>query len=325
MDLAVLGAGRVGTALAVLWRRAGHRVVAVSGGSATPERAAEHLPGVPVRDNVAAARDAGVVVIATPDGAIAGACEELARAGAVGPGVAVAHVSGATGLDALTAARSAGASTLSIHPLQTCPTVEAAIARIPGAGFAVTSETEDGLELGERLAIDAGGRPFRLADEVKPLYHAAAVFASNYLVTVTAIAHDLEIAAGVEDPAALLGPLQEATLANVERAGPGSPWPRSPTTSRSPPASRTRRVARAATEGDARERGAADPPRLTGPAVRGDAATVARNLEALAERAPHAVRPYVALADLALELAARSGRLPAQGRESVEEVLARWR
>jgi predicted short-subunit dehydrogenase-like oxidoreductase (DUF2520 family) len=240
-----------------------------------------------VRDNVAAARDAGVVVIATPDVAIAGVCEELARAGAVGPGVAVLHVSGATGLDALAAARSAGASTLSIHPLQTCPSVEAAIARIPGAGFAVTSGTEEGLELGERLALEAGGRPFRLADEVKPLYHAAAVFASNYLVTVTAIAHDLEVTAGVEDPSLLLGPLQEATLANVERAGPAAA--------------------------------------LTGPAVRGDAATVARNLEALAERAPHAIRSYVALADLALELAERSGRLPAEGRESVEEVLARWR
>lgn len=287
MDLAVVGAGRVGTALAVLWRRAGHRLLAVSGGSATRDRAAAHLPGVPVRDNVAAAREAGVVVIATPDGAIADVCEELARAGAVGPGVAVAHVSGATGLDALAPAGSAGASTLSIHPLQTCPTVESALERIPGSAFAITSATLGGLELGERLALEAGGRPFRLADELKPLYHAAAVFASNYLVTVTAIAHELEVVAGVEDPLALLGPLQEATMANVARAGP---------------------------------LGA-----LTGPALRGDATTVSRNLHALAEFAPHAVRPYVALADVALDIAERSGRLGAGGREAVEEVLSRWR
>jgi predicted short-subunit dehydrogenase-like oxidoreductase (DUF2520 family) len=91
----------------------------------------------------------------------------------------------------------------------------------------------------------------------------------------------------VDDPAAILGPLQEATMANVERVGPA----------------------------DA----------LTGPAVRGDAATVARNLQALAERAPEAVRPYVALADLALELAEHGGRLSADRRATVEEVLARWR
>jgi predicted short-subunit dehydrogenase-like oxidoreductase (DUF2520 family) len=287
MDLAVIGAGRVGTALAVLWRRAGHRILAVAGGPATPARAARHLPGVPVLDAVGAARDAGVILIATPDAAIVDVCETIARAGAVGPGVAVAHASGATGLDALASARSAGATTLSIHPLQTCPTVESAIERIPGAGFAITAETEESAALGERLALEAGGRPFRLADEVKPLYHAAAVFASNYLVTITAMAHELERAAGIADPAAVLAPLQEATLANVGRVGPS----------------------------DA----------LTGPAVRGDALTVARNLHALAERAPEAVRPYVALADLALELAERSGRLPPQGREAVEEVLARWR
>lgn len=287
MDLAVVGAGRVGTALAVLWRRAGHRILAVAGGAATPERAAAHLPGVPVLDAVAAARGAGLVLIATPDAAIAIVCEQISRAGAVGPGVVVAHASGATGLDALASARSAGATTLSIHPLQTCPTVEAAVERIPGAGFAITAASEDAYALGERLAIEAGGRPFRLADAAKPLYHAAAVFASNYLVTVTAIAHELERAAGVEDPAAVLAPLQEATLANLERVGPA----------------------------DA----------LTGPAVRGDALTVARNLQALSERAPEGVRPYVALADLALELAERSGRLPAEGREAVEEVLARWR
>jgi predicted short-subunit dehydrogenase-like oxidoreductase (DUF2520 family) len=64
---------------------------------------------------------------------------------------------------------------------------------------------------------------------------------------------------------------------------------------------------------------------LTGPAVRGDAATVERNLKALAERIPEAVRSYVALADLAVKIAARSGSLPAEGRQAVQEILARWR
>jgi predicted short-subunit dehydrogenase-like oxidoreductase (DUF2520 family) len=171
--------------------------------------------------------------------------------------------------------------------LQTCPTVEAAVEAIPGAAFAVTALGEDGFALGERLARDAGGHPFRLADDRKPLYHAAAVFASNYVVTVTALAEELERAAGVPDPIAALAPLQDATLANVRRVGAAEA--------------------------------------LTGPAVRGDAVTLQRNLEALAEHAPDAVRPYVTLADLALALAERSGRVPRQGREAVEEVLVRWR
>jgi predicted short-subunit dehydrogenase-like oxidoreductase (DUF2520 family) len=240
---------------------------------------------VEVRDDPDAARDAEVVLIATPDGAIEGACRQIAPA--LATGASVVHASGATGLDALAAAAAVGARTLSVHPLQTCPTVEAAVERIPGAAFAVTAVGEEAFALGERLARDAGGRPFRIADELKPLYHAAAVFASNYLVTITALAEELERSAGVPDPLDALGPLQAATLANVARVGPAAA--------------------------------------LTGPAVRGDAATVRRNLEALDERYPDAVRPYVALADLALELADREGRLPAAGREAVREVLARWR
>jgi predicted short-subunit dehydrogenase-like oxidoreductase (DUF2520 family) len=283
VDISVVGAGRVGTALAVLWERAGHRIVAVAGGEATRARAATHLPDVPVLEDAEAARGAEVVLIATPDGAISTACAEIAPA--LEPGAAVVHASGATGLDALAAA--SGARRLSVHPLQTCPTVEAAVERIPGAAFAVTATDEEGFALGERLALDAGGHPFRLADEAKPLYHAAAVFASNYLVTVTALAEELERAAGVPDPLVALAPLQAATLSNVLRVGPAEA--------------------------------------LTGPAVRGDAATVRRNLEALAAGAPEAVRPYVALADLALELAERAGRLPEHGREAVQEVLAAWR
>src|SRR5215218_450057 len=159
MDLSIVGAGRVGTSLAVLWQRAGHRIVGVAGGSATPERAARFLPGVRVADAVEATEGAEVVVIATPDAAIAEVCEEMAKAGVLGSADAVVHASGATGLDALGPAASVGASTLSVHPLQTCPTVEAAVQAIPGASFAVTALDEDGYALGERLARDAGGYP----------------------------------------------------------------------------------------------------------------------------------------------------------------------
>ena len=287
MDIAVLGAGRVGTALAVLWSRAGHRIVAVAGGPETRDRAATHLSGVPVLDPAEAAQDAEVVVIATPDTMIADVCERIARAGSIRSGSSVAHVSGATGLDALDAATSVGATTFSIHPFQTIPSVEAGVDRIPGSGFAVTAMSEEGEALGDRLAEDAGGRPFRLADDMKALYHSAGVFASNYLVTVTAIAQQIEAEAGVKDGGEYLATLQDATLENIRRVG----------------------VVDA----------------LTGPAVRGDATTVERNLAALAERVPDALPSYVALAELTARIAAGSGRLPAEGRHAVQEILDRWR
>lgn len=285
MDIGVVGAGRVGTALAVLLRRAGHEIVAVSGRERTGERAARYLPGTPVLSSAEAARKAAVVLIGTPDDRIEEACVELTEEGAIAANQTVAHLSGATGLNALSTASAVGAGALSIHPLQTFPDVEAALGRIPGSGMAVTGADEPAHALGERLAVDVGARPFRLADEMKPLYHAAAVFASNYVVAVTALAEELFTAAGVPDRD-LFMPLWRATIDNVAELGPIEA--------------------------------------LTGPAIRGDAGTVAKNLEALRRNAPEAIEPYVALARVALALGERSGRLTSDGRTGIEEVLGRW-
>jgi predicted short-subunit dehydrogenase-like oxidoreductase (DUF2520 family) len=287
MDVAILGAGRVGTAFGVRLGRAGHRIVGVSGHPATPDRARSYLGRVPILPPAEAAARAEVALITTPDDAIQPTCAEIVEAGAVTTGDVVAHASGGTGLGALSSAEAIGVTVASIHPLQTFPDVDSAIERLDGSPIAVTARTQAGASIGERLALDMGGRPFPLADEAKPLYHAAAVFASNYLVTVTALARDAAEAAGLEDPIALLEPLQSTTLGNVEAMGP--------------------------------ERA------LTGPAVRGDAGTIAVHVAALSAAVPGAVDSYVALATAALDLAERAGRLEPGRREAVEEVLARWR
>jgi predicted short-subunit dehydrogenase-like oxidoreductase (DUF2520 family) len=286
MDVAVVGAGRVGTAIAVLLGRAGHRVVAVAGGPATEDRAREHLPGVPVRSPEEAAAGASLVVLGTPDDEVEATAAALAAAGAIRPGTWVAHLSGALGLDALEPARASGAHRLALHPLQTFPDVEAALERLAGASIAVTADDEEGFDFGGSLARDLGGRPFRLADERRPLYHAAAVFASNYLVTTAGVAEALLAAAGVPDPAGALAPLQRASLDNVRAVGAGRA--------------------------------------LTGPVVRGDAGTIGRNLEALKQDAPELVPAYVGMARAALDLAERAGRLPPGARAAVEDVLAAW-
>src|SRR5207247_1929880 len=96
---------------------------------------------------------------------------------------------------------------LSLHPLQSIPDVDEGIRRLPGSGMAVTATADEARRLGERLATGIGCVPFRLADEAKPLYHAAAVFCSNYLVVVEALAERVFRTAGLEDPVPLFAPL----------------------------------------------------------------------------------------------------------------------
>lgn len=280
----MVGAGRVGTALAVLWAKAGHRIVAASGRDASRDRVSRFLPDTPFLPFEDAAGRGDVVLLGVRDDDVASMATRVSER--MSAGRAVVHLSGSMSISVLDPARDRGATALSVHPLQTVPSVEDGIHRIPGAAAAVTAADEQGWILGERLARDAGASPFRIGDDLKPLYHAAAVFSSNYLTVVEALAERLLRTAGVTDPDAALGPLADATLANVFRSG-------------------------------ARDA-------LTGPAVRGDAGTVRRNLEALADRAPQFLATYVTLARAALDLAAEGGRLDPQRRRNVEEVLRGW-
>ena len=287
MNVGVIGAGRVATAVATLLRRAGHTISGASGGDRSRERVTRFLPGVPIASPVEAARGSDVVVLGVPDDAIAPTCAELAAEGAFTAEQTVLHLSGSAPLLALGPARAAGAVVLSLHPLQTAPTVEDALKRLPGSTMAVSAWVEEGYEIGERLAREAGGRPFRLPDDRRSLYHAAAVFASNYVVAVTAVAERLFESAGLDDALPMFAPLVEATVSNVLRLGPAEA--------------------------------------LTGPAARADAGTVRRNLEALTPFGPVVVESYVALARVVLDLAEGSGRLAPADRARVEEVLASWR
>jgi predicted short-subunit dehydrogenase-like oxidoreductase (DUF2520 family) len=275
----------VATALGVAWRGAGHRIVGASGRDASAERVARHLPAVPFGAASAVVAQSDVVVLGVVDDAIADTCAQVAPS--LAAGTWVLHLSGSMGLDTLEAARERGAGVLSLHPLQSFPDVETGIERLPGSGIAVTAHDEAGRDLGMSLALDAGGRPFVLEDSVKPLYHAAAVFCANYLVTVEAVAERLMEEAGVVDAPALLAPLARTAFDRTFDLGPATA--------------------------------------LTGPAVRGDVGTLDRNLRALRARAPETVPAYVALAGLAADLAARAGRLSEDGRQAVERELSAWR
>ena len=145
-----------------------------------------------------------LLLLATPDAAIAEVCDALAAR--LDPEAGVVHFSGGTSLGALSAAPGPRAS---VHPLQTV-WPDRGPDQLEGAHAAVTGDWE----LGAGLARQLGMTPFPLADEAKPAYHAASVFASNYVVTLTHAAVSLLERTGLEREAALaaLRPLQHRTI-----------------------------------------------------------------------------------------------------------------
>ncbi len=159
-SIAVVGAGRLGTALA----------------------AALHADGPLGRG---ASPTAGVVLLCVPDGEIA------AAAAAVAPGPLVGHCSGATGLEPL-----AGHEAFSLHPLMTVP-AGSPPGVFAGAGAAVDGSTPRALAVATALAERLGMRPARVRPEDRVAYHAAAAIASNFLVTLEWGAERLAATAGV--------------------------------------------------------------------------------------------------------------------------------
>ncbi|MGZ6727265.1 MAG: Rossmann-like and DUF2520 domain-containing protein [Gaiellaceae bacterium] len=157
---------------------------------------------------VALREEAELALLCVPDTAIREVAQGLSLGGWV------AHVSGATPLAALDPHE----RRFSLHPLQTF-TRSRGPEQLDGAWAAVTAETDEARELGFELARLLGLQPFELADEARPLYHAGAAIASNYLVTLHRAASELFAAAGA--PPEALEPLMRRTIENgFELTGP---------------------------------------------------------------------------------------------------------
>lgn len=176
MDLVVIGAGRAGGSLARAATAAGHRVVGMLTRRPQHDHPAldwdEPLPGC------------DLVLVAVSDGAITDVAERLAPRW--NPETPAVHVSGFMPVSALAPIAARGAAVGSFHPLQTLPDPERGAAALAGAWAAVTA-AEPLAGLLEELARSLGMRPFALADEAKPLYHAAAAAAANYVVEALGI------------------------------------------------------------------------------------------------------------------------------------------
>ncbi|MET8201206.1 Rossmann-like and DUF2520 domain-containing protein [Micromonospora taraxaci] len=284
LTVGVIGAGRVGAVLGAALAAAGHRVVAVAGGSgASRARLALLLPEVPRRPVAAVAHAAAdLLLIAVPDDALAAVVTDLAERGALHPGQVVAHTSGAHGLAVLAPAAEVGARPLALHPAMTFTGTPDDLARLDGISYGVTAPAEL-RALAARLVADLGGVPEWVAESDRPLYHAALAHGANHLVTLVNEATDRLRDAGVDRPEKVLAPLLRAALENALRLGDDA---------------------------------------LTGPVSRGDAGTVERHLARLAATAPESVPAYLALARRTADRAIAAGRLRPVDAQSLLGVLA---
>ncbi|MER5413739.1 Rossmann-like and DUF2520 domain-containing protein [Streptomyces virginiae] len=283
LAVGVVGAGRVGPALACALQQAGHRPVAVSGVSDTSvRRAARMLPDVPLVPPAQVLELADLVLLTVPDDALPSLVEGLAETGAVRPGQLLVHTSGRYGTSVLDPARRAGALPLALHPAMTFTGTEVDVQRLAGCSFGVTAPEELRLAA-EALVIEMGGEPEWIAEENRPLYHAALALGANHLVTLVAQSMELLAKAGVERPDRMLGPLLGAALDNALRSGDAA---------------------------------------LTGPVARGDAGTVAAHVSELRRHAPAAVAGYLAMARTTADRALAHGLLKPELAEDLLGVLA---
>lgn len=303
LGVGVVGAGRVGAVLGSALRATGHAVVGASGISAqSTERIATLLPGVPHLEVQAVVERAELVLLTVPDDALAELVGGLARLGAWQPGQIVVHTAGAHGTAVLEPARALGAIPLALHPAMTFTGTSLDLGRLVGCTFAVTAPAPV-LPIGQALVVEIGGEPVAVAEEARPLYHAALAHGANHLVVLVTQAAQALAGAGVAEPHRVLGPLLTAALDGAVRAS----------------ASIGEDPAGTAASGVAV---------LTGPVVRGDARTVAahlRELTALAGREPRAAdvpATYRALARATAARALAGGRIGTSAAQDVLDVLA---
>jgi predicted short-subunit dehydrogenase-like oxidoreductase (DUF2520 family) len=285
LRLGFVGAGIVGRSLAMLLSQRGYPIVSVTSRSA---KSAETLAGSIPHCRVGTIHDvqktSDLIFLTVPDDQIEPVAARLAQEMSWRTGQAVVHCSGALSLDALPALRERGVAVGSFHPLQSLASVEDGVLRLPGSYFGV--EADEPLRPTLSAMVGAlGGHLLLLPGHSKARYHLAATIASNYMVTLFAVAVDLLGRKGMthaESASALL-PLLRGTVDNLAQLG----LPRA----------------------------------LTGPIARGDLGTIQRHLEVLREEAPGVEPLYRRLGAATVPLAIQNGTLTSERAARVRQLL----
>ena len=244
-SVSIVGAGRLGRALGRRLRRLGWRIGPVVTRSATTARAAVRVIGAgrPYSTLTRDVADADVILLVTPDDALADVARKLARvAGASCSGRVVLHASGALDSSILRPLARCGAATGSIHPMQTF--TQRSQPSLQGVIFAVEGDSR-ARRTAAVIARSLGGVPVAVASRNKPAYHAAGTLVAGHALALTEGATQVLTKIGFTRRHAvqILLPLMRQMLDNFEEFGARAAW--------------------------------------TGPTARGDYATVRRHYNAL--------------------------------------------
>ena len=270
--VSIVGAGRVGRSLGRALRERGWRIGAVVTRSMSSARAAVRAIGggrplAGVTADVVATR---IILIATPDDAIASVAQQLARVwrGKLRGAIAL-HTSGALDSSVLSLLARRGAATGSLHPMQTFSGKR--VPSLKGIVFAIEGDAR-ARRAGRAIARSLGGVPIEITAANKPAYHAAGVLAAGHALALIESATQILTRVGFPRRRAeqTLLPLMKQMLDNFERIGPRAAW--------------------------------------TGPVARGDYAVVAKHMRALKQYSPEFAETYAALARLGARTLSRDPR-----------------
>ena len=279
--ISIIGAGRLGNALAIALTSNGYAVVALAARRAAHARKAISLSGLPSQTLALGAEQleqlppSDLVLITTPDDVIEGIARNFAqlRRTARHRGTFL-HTSGALSSAVLAPLAGRGFHTGSLHPLVSVSEPGAGAEALHGAFYCVEGDSV-AVRFANSIVHDLNGTAFTIRPESKALYHAAAVMASPHLVALFDLATEMLVVCGIQPKRVreILLPLVESTLRNLKTT---------------------------------------DPKRaLTGTFARGDLATVARHLKAMRlERLAEANDVYRLLGKHSLELAEKNGLKP---------------
>jgi len=264
--IAIIGPGRAGSALGRALHQAGYTIAAIGGRNPDNVRNLAVELGARACQSPATTIDlADLTILAVPDDVILPLASDMVESLCSAAGKAAVHLSGAQDRTALRPLAQASLRTGVFHPLQTFRRGPEAVGNVAGTYFGIDADPPLRDQL-MRLARDLRGHPFDLTGVDRALYHAAAVFAANYPITLLAEAIALATEAGV----------------GADTAGPGM----------------TALLAGAVNN----LRDLAPAEAITGPASRGDEGTIQRHLDAL-RNDPELHRVYQLLAERTKNLA----------------------
>ena len=286
IDFCLIGCGRLGINLAVFLSKQGFNPKAFSSKNPTSAQKALGFTGQGklYPNFVDAAKSCNLIFITTPDTIIEPVCNKIAQNNGFNENSTVFHFSGALDSGILKSAKQKGAKTGSIHPLQAFTPYKQDV-ESPFKGINISIEgDEKAVDLGKEIVNVLRANSFTIPTEAKTLYHASAVVASNYLVTLEYFALELLKQANQPEEKAydILEPLIMGTLNNIKNRGSINA--------------------------------------LTGPVARGDDEIVSRHIVDIDKKMPHFSKLYRMLGQYTLDIANQRGEISEKAKDKLEDL-----